>query len=245
MCGRACVAPAHASPVCADGACGFTCDPGFGDCDGSAANGCEVDLSTSVAHCGRCGATCATGVCAGGACQPARCDDRVRNGAESDVDCGGAGTCARCSLCQTCTANGDCASGTCSAAGRCTFRTEVTVGWFDACQGPDRTGPVVRVPAVPAGSYLITALPSGGTVWGSVSLPGQGWSWRIPCENLAVPALSTGATYYATPEAAFAALPTTTSTVAFAGGELRCYFTDSACSDNRGNTVFRMERTCP
>ena len=196
------------------------------------------------AHCGRCASLCDTGVCRGGACQPARCDDRVRNGTETDVDCGG--SCPDCALCQTCATSGDCAAGTCSAAGRCTFRTEVYIPWLDACQGPDRMGPEVRVPGVPAGDYQITALPSGGTVWSSVTLPVQGWFWNITCANLAVPGLATpSGTYYATPEAAFAALPSTTSTAAFAGGELRCFFTDSACNDNRGGARFRMERTCP
>ena len=168
----------------------------------------------------------------------------MRNGTESDVDCGG--TCARCALCQTCGASTDCASATCSAAGRCTFRTDVSVSWLDACQGPDHTANLVRVPGVPAGTYQVTALPSGGTVWSSVSLPSTGWFWYVTCENFPVPGLATTpGTYYATPEAAFAALPRTTTTAAFAGGELRCSFTDSACSDNRGGVSFRMERTCP
>ena len=243
-CGRACAAPAHASATCGSGTCGFTCNPGFGDCDGNAANGCEVDLSTSVAHCGRCGGTCATGVCTGGACQPARCDDRVRNGTETDVDCGG--SCARCALCQSCTVGSDCASGTCGASGRCTFRTDVSIPWYDACQGPDHTASVVRVPAVPAGNYQVTALGGGGIVWSSVSLPSTGWAWYITCENFAVPGLSTpSGTYYATAAAAFSALPSTTSSAPFTGGDLRCYFVDSACSDNRGGVSFRMERTCP
>jgi hypothetical protein len=42
-CGVACPARAHASNACAMGACTFTCDAGFADCDGDAANGCEVD----------------------------------------------------------------------------------------------------------------------------------------------------------------------------------------------------------
>jgi len=122
----------------------------------------------------------------------------------------------------------------------------VSIPWYDACQGPDHTASVVRVPAVPAGSYQVTALGGGGTVWSSVSLPSQGWAWYITCENFAVPGLATpSGTYYDTAAAAFAALPSTTSSAPFTGGDLRCYFVDSACSDNRGGVSFRMERTCP
>ncbi len=243
-CARPCTAPANASPVCRDGACGFACNAGFGDCDGNAANGCEVDLSTSTAHCGRCASVCGSGVCRGGACQAPSCTDRVRNGTETDVDCGG--SCPGCALCQGCATNGDCTSGTCNSTGRCTFRTEVSIPWLASCHGPDNSPVDVVVPGVPAGDYQVTALPSGGTVWSAVSLPGQGWFWYITCQNLSVPGLATPAgTYYATPEAAFAALPRTTSTATFAGGTLTCFFSDSACADNRGSTRFSMERTCP
>ena len=95
-------------------------------------------------------------------------------------------------------------------------------------------------------SYTVTALASGGTVWSTTILPGQGWFWNITCENLAVPELATtSGVYYADAAAAFAALPRTTSTVSFAGGTLRCYFSDSACRDNRGGVRFRMDRRCP
>jgi hypothetical protein len=43
---------------------------------------------------------------------PATCEDHVKNGAETDVDCGG-GTCSQCSLGQSCAKNADCASGYC------------------------------------------------------------------------------------------------------------------------------------
>ncbi len=54
------------------------------------------------------------------ACEPATgngaggnaCSDGVRNGDESDADCGGS-VCARCALGDTCTRPNDCASGTC------------------------------------------------------------------------------------------------------------------------------------
>jgi hypothetical protein len=52
------------------------CDAGFGDCDGNAANGCEVDLTQRPGHCGACGNACslpnATPVCAAGACAVGR-----------------------------------------------------------------------------------------------------------------------------------------------------------------------------
>ncbi|MFO0624532.1 MAG: hypothetical protein U0325_02870 [Polyangiales bacterium] len=50
-CGNACPTPANASAAtCVVGRCGFTCTAGFpADCDGSATNGCEVDLRASVA----------------------------------------------------------------------------------------------------------------------------------------------------------------------------------------------------
>jgi len=43
---------------CASGACTFTCNGGFGDCDGTASNGCETNLATSTANCGACGSVC-------------------------------------------------------------------------------------------------------------------------------------------------------------------------------------------
>jgi len=52
---------------CAGGTCRLNdaCLPGRGDCDGTASNGCETDLSTA-SNCGRCGSACAepTPVCA-------------------------------------------------------------------------------------------------------------------------------------------------------------------------------------
>ena len=67
-----CAAAANATGACAAGACGLTCNTGYGNCDGVATNGCEVDHNTSAAHCGRCGAPCATGqTCVMGACRSA------------------------------------------------------------------------------------------------------------------------------------------------------------------------------
>jgi hypothetical protein len=48
------------------------------------------------------------GVCTAGFCQPAGCIDNIKNGDESDVDCGG--SCPPCGIGQFCNKNADCAS---------------------------------------------------------------------------------------------------------------------------------------
>jgi hypothetical protein len=84
-------------PVCPAGqtTCGSTC----------------VSLSTDPNNCGGCNQACAAGfMCANGACAPngPTCTDRIRNGAETDVDCGG-GTCGGCGVNQACLVTSDCA----------------------------------------------------------------------------------------------------------------------------------------
>lgn len=60
------------------------------------------------------GADCASTICdpVQKICVPATCTDSIKNGAESDIDCGG-GICAQCSAAQKCTKNLDCLSGSC------------------------------------------------------------------------------------------------------------------------------------
>ena len=85
-CGVRC-STSHGGAACVMGRCTIACDPGFGDCDGDVANGCEVELRWDFNHCGRCGRACpGTQVCregecvGGGACGlgvdggPPRCD---------------------------------------------------------------------------------------------------------------------------------------------------------------------------
>ena len=57
-CGMACAAVAHARSSCKAGACGFTCDDGFDDCDHKPDTGCEANLKTDTAHCSACGMAC-------------------------------------------------------------------------------------------------------------------------------------------------------------------------------------------
>jgi formylglycine-generating enzyme required for sulfatase activity len=59
-----------------------------------------------------------TGGMDGGACvcSPPSCDDGVKNGSETDVDCGGA-VCHACNTGKTCTVNADCTSDICTMGG--------------------------------------------------------------------------------------------------------------------------------
>jgi len=113
-CGAACMpCPARPSstPTCDSGTgptpqCGFDCDPGWGDCDGIAENGCEQTLAAPTA-CGSCDNDCvaahATTGCASGACTYTclpgfrDCNGLASDGCEVDtrtdsMNCGTCGT---------------------------------------------------------------------------------------------------------------------------------------------------------
>jgi cysteine-rich repeat protein len=62
---------------------------------------------------------CTSGVCTGGVCQAETCMDGVKNGPETDIDCGG-GTCSACAPGQTCMVGSDCTSTLCTG-GVCTM----------------------------------------------------------------------------------------------------------------------------
>jgi hypothetical protein len=57
------------------------------------------------------GTVCPSGVCMGGVCTFS-CFDGLRNGTETDVDCGGA-TCPKCAFGKRCAAGVDCVTGVC------------------------------------------------------------------------------------------------------------------------------------
>ncbi|MBL8605445.1 MAG: hypothetical protein JNK72_26170 [Myxococcales bacterium] len=143
-CGNACQF-ANATARCEAGVCALgACNEGFADCDGDARNGCETNLNTSLAHCGRCEAVCAraggVAVCQGGNCQLSMCSDASRgdcdmngaNGCETDLStalehCGACGQrCASANASAVC-ANGACGLGTCNAG-------------FGNCDGDPRNG---------------------------------------------------------------------------------------------------------
>ena len=78
-------------------------------------------LCNAASNCVECiaGTDCASGVCdaATFTCLPAKCGDSVKNGAETDVDCGG-GTCEACGPDLACVADSDCKGGSC-VGGKC------------------------------------------------------------------------------------------------------------------------------
>jgi len=124
QCGKACSAM-HQSATCNNGVCaGGACDPGWGDCDGNPANGCEANLHVDPNNCTACGMKCglknAIDGCSDGcyiaACQFgwADCDNNMGNGCETSVtsdpnNCGGCGQ--LCKGLPNATAN--CAAGNC------------------------------------------------------------------------------------------------------------------------------------
>jgi hypothetical protein len=129
-CGNVCKL-AHAAAGCAAGSCTVaSCSPGWGDCDGNPADGCEDATSTDPSNCGGCGSACVElngtpicvgGVCALGVCNAgfANCSGAVADGCNIDIwndtnNCGGCGNvCSVANGTPVCN-NGQCAIGSCN-----------------------------------------------------------------------------------------------------------------------------------
>ncbi len=67
-----CPSPSRATAVCdAAGTCGVgTCTAGFANCNAKSADGCEADIATDGAHCGKCNNSCDGSSCSAEKCQP-------------------------------------------------------------------------------------------------------------------------------------------------------------------------------
>lgn len=83
------------------------------DCGGVCGPTCGVNRKCNT------GADCTTGVCNGGTkvCSAPTCTDTVKNGTETDVDCGGA--CPKCPAGKMCKLDSDCVGGTKCLMGVC------------------------------------------------------------------------------------------------------------------------------
>jgi hypothetical protein len=136
-CDRACVAGPGQEALCIEGTCTRRCTGAFRDCDGDAANGCEIDTATSATHCGACRNACSapngTPVCTGGACGIGACnagwlDCTTAAGCEtSSTDLAHCGACGR-----TCTVPN--ATAACDGT-RCTIGM-CNRGWGDCDRDP-------------------------------------------------------------------------------------------------------------
>ena len=148
-CTNACSLSNVATNACASRSCVVgACANGYGDCDGLAANGCEVATkATDVNNCGGCGikcnfanagASCATGSCVMGACNAgfADCDGNAANGCEVNTrsDNGNCGACLNnCpngQMCSSSACSTTCGGGLINCSGSC----------FDLASSPTHCG---------------------------------------------------------------------------------------------------------
>jgi hypothetical protein len=129
-CGMRCLPTPNTAANCQAGRCERACLAGFADCDGDAANGCEVDLRASPSHCGACGNTCrfanAAARCEASRCVIDRCDagrgDCDRNAANG-CETATATALLHCGACGNACPARPGATATC-AAGVCGFRCQ-------------------------------------------------------------------------------------------------------------------------
>jgi len=117
-----CIDASCSGGLCQSASCGDGIENGAeSDLDCGGGSGCSPCASGQRCHLA---GDCASGICAGmgpdGICQPPSCTDGIRNGAETDTDCGG--TCApvsRCAVGARCATGSDCATASCSPGGIC------------------------------------------------------------------------------------------------------------------------------
>jgi hypothetical protein len=113
----------HVGADCVSGVCSVT-TCAAATCFDNVPNGSESDVDCGGSACPKCATgkacldatDCASGYCAAAThvCATPTCSDAARNGAETDVDCGG-GACPKCADGKACGNATDCASDACTA----------------------------------------------------------------------------------------------------------------------------------
>ena len=138
--GNLCVAPSHGDGVKNGDETGI-------DCGGPTANkGCADGQGCTVGQAAR---DCASLVCTNSLCQAPTDSDGVKNGTETDTDCGGASAKA-CTAGKVCAANTDCSSKGCNTDTKtCAWGRSCTAhDGNDTCGVGDETYPASIAPAV-------------------------------------------------------------------------------------------------
>jgi ABC-type branched-subunit amino acid transport system substrate-binding protein len=169
--------PAAASASHGGGACGQA----YRDCDGDAANGCEVDVSTTKAHCGECTTACSnahgTTRCIEATCAPTcnqgfgDCDGNPINGCETALN-----TTVNCGMCgrpcpdagDTAPCNGGNCATSCELSGVFSLKLMTPVTWPATAVLTSGSGTIVswaRVQLNQSGTNLNgSVVPCGQTV---------------------------------------------------------------------------------
>ncbi len=167
-----------------EAAAGRACNPICGECQLCRKGPCKKTKHGKKCKKGVCqaqenGTGCSGGTCQGGSCVAPRasptCSDGVKNGSESDVDCGG--SCPRCANDKLCTTRTDCVGGLC-AGGRCQacavdddcgedadsqcYCAPPATGSSNVCTKANQTGPnVTTCTACPLGTFCFDDAPNG------------------------------------------------------------------------------------
>ena len=205
-----CAAATNAAPACAAGACSFTCTPGFSDCDGNPANGCEAQPSSDPANCGGCGKVCGTAntnaasKCEAGSCvftcnaSFAHCGTSGDTGCETDLSTNPQ----HCGACGHSCLGGNCTDGKCepfqvasvtTPRGVAVDATSVYVTTFAPAivrvQHDGKCPPASPCPFEFAGDSLGDGPERGsaGRSRLSATAPGSGGSTRRPARSRAAP----------------------------------------------------------
>jgi hypothetical protein len=151
-CNLACAYP-HAAAACPNGSCQLAaCDLFYADCNGVAADGCEVPTASDPLHCGWCApcpavangaAGCTSGVCTIASCNAgfADCVNGLADGCETGIlgdpsNCGGCGV-----ACSLANASAACSGGSCAIAA-CTAPWQSCDGQAaNGCESNSQTDP--------------------------------------------------------------------------------------------------------
>ncbi len=152
-CGAICMPPAGVG-ACMMGRCVVTsCNPGRGDCNSNAMDGCETNTSTSADNCGTCANVCPSGAnqaaaCGGGSCGTfcltgfQDCDSNDATGCEVNVrtDVNNCGVCN--TRCTPANATPSCTAGQCGVASCNDGFANCNAMAADGCEVNLRTSPL-------------------------------------------------------------------------------------------------------